>query len=316
MSPIPNWRRWRYQFIAGGSAVVVVALLGSDPDHGLSTGMMLLSMASGLIAVLLAHLTRKALFDYPEADLQMLFGKAAESPVGAGLALVAAALVIQALIGLFGPRAHAAVPDARAVPFVPTIRAEVSAHWPDLAWQHYPVALIAHESGCPALRSCWSPTARLRTHREEGAGLGQITRSWRPDGSLRFDALADMAARHPSLRGMTWSNIYSRPDYQIRAVVLLARESWLGLRLVADHWERLAMTNAAYNGGLGGVQADRRACQIKPGCDPQRWWDHVELTCTKSKAPIYGQRSACVINRDHGRHVLLKELPKYRKVFT
>lgn len=304
--------RFRNKFLVGGSVIVLAALFATDPDKGLSTGVLLLSLATGLIAVLLAHLGRKALHDYPEADMRKLFGKAAESPVGAGLALVALSLVISALLGLFAGRAHAQA-DPRAAPFAPVIKAEVEAHWPDLAWPHYVAALIAHESGCPALRSCWSPTARLKTHREEGAGLGQLTRAWRPDGSLRFDALTDMASRHPSLRGMTWANIYQRPDYQIRAVVLMGRENWVALRLIEDHWERMAMTNAAYNGGLNGVRSDRRACQMAPGCDPQRWWGHVEKTCTKSKVPLYGKRSACDINRDHSIHVIRKEMPKYRR---
>jgi hypothetical protein len=311
---MPWWKRYRYQFIAGGSLVVLIGLLASDPDSGLSTGAMLLGIGPGLIAVLAAHLSRKALFDYPEADLRELFKRGREHPVGAAVLALAIAIVAHALLGLFGPRAHAQVPDPRALPFAATIRAETATHWPDLPWPHYPAALIAHESGCPGLRSCWSPTARLRTHREEGAGLGQITRAWRPDGSLRFDALTDLASRHLSMRGATWSNIYTRPDYQIRGVVLLARENWTALRLVDDHWERLAMSNAAYNGGLGGVSADRRMCQVKAGCDPQRWWGHVELTCSKSKAPMYGKRSACDINRDHGRHVIVKELPKYRRL--
>jgi len=310
-----RWQRFRYRFIVGGTVVVIAALLLTDPDRGLSTGVLLLSLATGLIAVLLAHLARKALHDYPEADMRTLFAKAGQSPVGAGLALVALSIVVSALLGLFAGRAHAQH-DPRAEPFAQTIRAELAAHWPDLPWPHYLPALIAHESGCPALRSCWSPTARLKTAREEGAGLGQLTRAWRPDGSLRFDALSDLAARHPSLRGMTWANIYQRPDYQIRAVALLSRENWQALRLVDDHWERLAMTNAAYNGGLNGVRSDRRACQMAAGCDPQRWWGHVERHCTKSRAPLYGTRSACDINRDHSRHVLLKELPKYRRAFT
>lgn len=205
--------------------------------------------------------------------------------------------------------------DARAVPFVPLIKEEVKTHWPDLPWAHYIAGLIAHESGCPALKSCWSPTAKLKTPREEGAGLGQITRTWRPDGTTRFDSLTEMRNKHPSLREWSWQNVYQRPDLQIRAVVLMSKANWDALRFVTEPHERLTMANAAYNGGLGGVQSDRRACQIKPGCDPQKWWGHVEHTCTKSKAPLYGQRSACDINRMHSEHVVRKEMPKYERLF-
>lgn len=318
MKIIDWWKslRFRYKFMVGGSLAAIIGLVVTDPDKGTSTGLWLLGIGSGMVALLLGHWARKATHDYPEADARKLFSKASQDPVGAGLALVALALVFQAVLGLFAGRAHAQTPDPRAARFAPVIQAEMRQHWPDLPWPHYTAALIAHESGCPSLRSCWSPTAQLKTAREEGAGLGQITRAWRPDGSLRFDSLADMRDKHPALREWSWLNVYQRPDLQIRAVVLMSRGNWQALRTVSDPWERLTMANAAYNGGLGGVQADRRACQVKAGCDPQRWWGHVEHTCTKSQAALYGKRSACDINRDHSRHVMLKELPKYRALVS
>lgn len=318
MKIIDWWKslRFRYKFMVGGSLAAIIGLVVTDPDKGTSTGLWLLMIGAGMVALLLAHWGRKATHDYPEADARKLFAKASEDPVGAGLALVALSLVFQAILGLFAGRAHAQTPDPRAAQFAPIIQAEMRQHWPDLPWPHYTAALIAHESGCPSLRSCWSPTAQLKTAREEGAGLGQITRAWRPDGSLRFDSLADMRDKHPALREWSWLNVYQRPDLQIRAVVLMSRGNWQALRTVSDPWERLTMANAAYNGGLGGVQADRRACQVKAGCDPQRWWGHVEHTCTKSQAALYGKRSACDINRDHSRHVMLKELPKYRALVS
>lgn len=305
--------RFRHFFILGGSVVVLAALFVTDPDKGRSTAMWLMQLGMSFVALALAHWALKAYFDYKEADRQDLFGIARGSPTGAGLALIASAIVLHGILGMVGSRAHAAVPDVRAAQFAPTVALEVRTHWQELPWPHYVMGLIAHESGCPGLRSCWSPTARLKTHREEGAGLGQITRVWRPDGSLRFDSLAEMRDRHPSLRAWSWQNVYQRPDLQIRAVVLMSRQNWQALRPVEDYWERLAMANAAYNGGLGGVNSDRRACQIKAGCDPQRWWGHVEHTCTKSRAALYGKRSACDINRDHSRHVLLQEMRKYRR---
>lgn len=301
---------FRAKFFFVGFFLVMAALLATDPDHGLSTGMLLLSTASGFIAIVLAHWVRKAL--HPYVDMGDLFAKAAETSQGSGMALIAMAIIFYGVLGLFGGRAHGQAPDPRSAQYLPVVRAEVAKNWPELTAPHYVAGLIAHESGCPALRSCWSPTAKLKTAREEGAGLGQITRVWRTDGSIRFDSLAEMRGRHPALREWSWQNVYQRPDLQIRAVALMSRENWLSLSTIPDPWERLTMTNAAYNGGRGGVQSDRRACQITPGCDPSKWWGHVETTCTKSRAALYGQRSACDINRDHSRHVMLKEMPKYR----
>lgn len=309
--------RFRHTFMVGGSAAAVAALLGTDPDKGIGTGMLLLSLVSGLLAMLMAHWGRKALFDYPEADMRTLLAKAGQHPVGAGLALVALAMVLSALLGLFAGRAHAQTqPHVRAVALAPVLQAEIRTHWPELAWPAYVPALISHESCISYTHSrCWSPTSQLKTPREEGAGLGQLTRAYRPDGSIRFDALAEMRSRHAALRELDWRTIYQRPDLQVRALVLMSRDNWQALRTVDDHWERLAMVDAAYNGGLGGLQQERRACQVKAGCDPQRWWGHVERVCLKSRAALYAGRSACDINRRHPVDVV-NRLPRYRRLVT
>jgi hypothetical protein len=309
--------RFRYLFIFGGGLLVLAALLLTDPDQGLSTGLLVLSLVTPLLAVGFAHFGRKALHDYPEADARTLFRRAGEHPTGAGLALVALAIVLYGLLGLFGSVARAQ--DARtyippaAHAHLPTLRAEIYTHFEHHPMPAYFGGLIEHES-CISLRHarCWNPASRLKTAREEGAGLGQLTRAWHPDGRLRFDALAELRSRHPALQALSWATIYNRPDLQLRAVVLKVRDDYASLRVVADPMQRLAMTDAAYNGGLGGLQKERRACGLKSSCDPQQWWGHVEATCLKSRQPLYGNRSACDINRHHVADVLRVRAPKYR----
>lgn len=298
--------RFRHIFLIGGSTAVAIALLLTDPDGGLVTALLGMSLVSNLAAVLLAHWSRKALHDYPEADARDLFREAKRSSVGSGLALVALAIALNGLLGLFG-RALAQVPPP-AEALLPVLRAELRQHWPDHPMPAYFGGLIDHESACPRPRSCWQPTARLKSAREEGAGLGQLTRAWRPDGSLRFDALADMRQAHPALRELDWASIYQRPDLQLRAVVLKSRGDWLAMPAVPA---RLEFTDLAYNAGRGRVAQDRRACGLKPGCDPAQWWGHVEHTCTASRAPLYGTRSACDISRHHVADVLEVRAPRY-----
>lgn len=304
--------RFRFVFLGLGSLAVAAALLATDPDKGVATGMLLLALVTPIIAVAFAHLARRGLFDY--LDMSEFADRAKQSPIGAGLVFLGTCVVISALLGLFGRSAHAAgaIP-ARAPPLLPLLAAAVDAHWPEVPLRHYAAGLIEHESCISLTHSrCWSPTSRLLTAREEGAGLGQITRAWHADGTLRFDSLADMRARHPSLRELSWSTIYARPDLQLRALVLMSRANWLGLHSVADPMQRLAFTDLAYNAGPGRVTKDRRACVVTAGCDPQQWWNHVELTCTAGRAPIYGNRSACDISRHHVSDVLRVRAPKYR----
>ena len=80
--------------------------------------------------------------------------------------------------------------------------------------------------------------------------------------------------------------------------------------------EAYAFSDAAYNGGIGGVDKERRACKISPTCDHTKWFGHVENFCMKSKAPLYGNRSACMINRHHVKDVMLTRANKYKKFFN
>lgn len=177
-------------------------------------------------------------------------------------------------------------------------------------------SLIEHESCISLTHSrCWNPRSRLKSQREEGAGLGQITRAYRQDGSIRFDALQELRNRHPEyLKEASWNNIYTRPDLQIRMVILKMQDNYKYYKPYSlDWWQALAFSDAAYNGGVGGVDNERRACKLAKWCDHTQWFDHVEKLCLKSRAALYGNRSACDINRHHVRDVLLTRLEKYDK---
>ncbi len=302
--------RYRFLFLLVGTLVAAGFSFYTDPDSGLSTLLGGLAIVQGVWAVAAAHLGRKALTDYPEADQRRLFAKAAEDPVGAGLALIALAIVFVGLLLVFAPRAHADTLPAGFATYGPILKAEQRAHWPGHPDPAILAALVEQES-CTSLKSprCWNPAARLKSVREEGAGMGQITRAYRADGSLRFDALAGLRGQYgPELAGWSWDNVYQRPDLQLRAVVLMSRDSAKVFRGSAG-W--LAFGDAGYNGGIAGVQKERRACKLSTGCDPSRWFANVEDHCLKSRQPIYGNRSACDINREHVRNVLLIRRSKY-----
>lgn len=302
--------RYRFLFLLVGTLVAAGFSFYSDPDSGLSTLLGGLAIAQGVWAVAASHWARKALTDYPEADQRRLFAKAAEDPVGAGLALIALAIVFVGLLLVFAPRAHADTLPAGFATYGPILKAEQAKYWADHPDPAILAALVEQES-CASLKSprCWNPAARLKSAREEGAGMGQITRAYRADGSLRFDALAGLRDQYGAdLAGLSWDTVYQRPDLQLRALVLMSRDSARTFR-GAPAW--LAFGDAGYNGGVAGVQRERRACKLSAGCDPAQWFAHVEAHCLKSRQPLYGNRSACDINREHVRNVLLVRRAKY-----
>lgn len=197
------------------------------------------------------------------------------------------------------------------------IENELNKNFPYLYNYNYIPSLIEHES-CIGLkhRRCWNSLSRLKTAREEGAGLMQITRTYRKDGSIRFDKLSELRDMYKEeLKEAKWATIYQRPDIQIRAGILMLRDDYKRLYSVEDKESRLQMVDAAYNGGIGGLLKERRACGLSKNCNPDLWFDNVEKFCLKSKEVLYGTRSACDINRYHVSDVFKNNLPKYNKYY-
>lgn len=309
-----KFTRHRTLFLLFVTIAAGVASFYSDPDNGWSTALGLLALGQGVWAVAAAHLARKALLDYPEADQQSLFRKAIEHPIGAGLALIASAIVFVGLLLVFAPRAQAAELPPGFYKYGPVLKAEQQKFWPAHPEPVLLASLIEQES-CVSLKSskCWNPGAKLKTDREEGAGFGQITRAYRADGSLRFDALQSMKVQYSKdLGDWSWGNVYQRPDLQLRAIVLMSRD-------VANQFRGttafLEFGDAAYNGGPAGVKKERRACQLTTSCNPSLWFGHVEAHCLKSRQPLYGNRNACDINREHVTNVFKVRKAKYVQPF-
>lgn len=201
--------------------------------------------------------------------------------------------------------------------YIPIVQAEAMRLMPDLDYPWYFGGLIEHESCISLTHSrCWKPSSELKTVREQGVGLGQTTRAYNADGSIRFDSLSDLRkANMAELKELSWSNIKQRPDLQIRSIILMTRGNYKQLYPIEDKMERLAMTDVAYNAGLGRIKKNRLQCGLTKGCDPQIWFGNVEKHCTASKRPIYAGRSACDIMTHHAEDVIHNRMSKYKALF-
>jgi hypothetical protein len=205
----------------------------------------------------------------------------------------------------------------QAFQYFDTIKKEQEYLLPGFNYPEYFAGLIEHES-CITLthKKCWSPTSKLQTSRELGAGVLQITKTYNKDGSVRFDALSDLRkANLDELHDLSWANVFTRPDLQIRAGVIMTRDNYKALYMVTDPYERLAMADSAYNGGLGGVKKQRQICSLKANCDPQKWFNNLDKIVVKSTKAMYAGRSADAINKGHVSDVLLHRMPKYMGYF-
>jgi hypothetical protein len=223
------------------------------------------------------------------------------------------ALLVLAPLAPFG--AFAQVP-ARALELLPSLVDAQRLHWPEAPLPWFLAAQVEKES-CITLRHsrCWSTRAELKTDREYGFGLGQITIAYRADGSVRFNKWAELRTQFPPLRAWSWDQRFD-PAYQLTALVLMDK----GLcKLYADAAtveDGLGFCLSAYNGGEGGVRQDRLLCSNTPGCDRTRWFDHVEHHSMKSRVPWKGYgKSAFQINREYPREIRTRR-SKYEQFFV
>lgn len=223
------------------------------------------------------------------------------------------ALLAQVLLSV--PAAAADVP-ARANQYLPTLVDAQRSIWPDAPMPSFLAAQVEQES-CITLKhsKCWNPTAQLKTSREWGRGLGQVTTAYNADGSIRFDKQAELRAQFPSLRGWTTAK-WADANYQLTAIVEMDKSIYARQRNAATTRDQLSFTLSAYNGGEGGVLQDRRLCSNTKGCDPSRWAGHVERTSLKSRVPKKGYgKSFFEINREYVTNILDVRRPKYEPYF-
>ncbi len=202
-------------------------------------------------------------------------------------------------------RLFAALP-LLAVLYLPVLKDEIAARWPDLSLPSALAAQVEQET-CISLKhkGCWNPKTELKTDREYGFGLGQLT------VTKRFNAWEEVRAMDSGLAAWKWEDRYN-PQLQIRALVVKDRYNADRFKTAASGLDRLAFALAAYNGGVGGTLSDIAYCRATPGCDSQRWFNNVERTSHKAKIKVKGYgKSFFEINREYVENVLIVRRGKY-----
>lgn len=203
----------------------------------------------------------------------------------------------------FSTLALGQVPE-NALKYGPMLKDTLIKLWPTIKPRANFAGQIEQET-CVTLKSkrCWSPTAELKTTREYGFGLGQLT------VTSKFSAFKDIQKLDKELAAWKWENRYD-PTYQLRALVVY--DKYIYTKLPVSIAEKLPFMFAAYNGGLGGILRDRRLCENTKGCNRDLWFGNVELTSFKSKIkPREYGKSFFEINREYPKNILVVRSKKY-----
>ncbi|NDI85047.1 hypothetical protein [Undibacterium crateris] len=214
-------------------------------------------------------------------------------------------VALTALLPLFSAVSHAgSILPGESEKLLPIMRGEIEHFWPDLARLEFIPAATEQES-LNRIR------AELKTSREYGCGIGQFTRAYKPDGSVRFDALEETKRLDPSLNGWTWGDCFN-VSYQVRAVVLKLRShNRACTSIMHDSDNSLMCAAAQYNGGAGSVNKRIRSCRMTPGCQPGIWAGNLENQCPQSRIKVAGYgEDFCTINSKYPGRVFAR-MPKY-----
>ena len=212
----------------------------------------------------------------------------------------------------------ASIVPTNAKKYIPVLQQVIDKQWPTFDAPSLIAAQIEQES-CISLTSkgCWNPNTELKTSREYGFGLGQLTIAYDKNHNVRFDNFKLMKQKFPQLDGWKWDDRYD-PYYQMTTIVLMDKNFYNGIKwTTTNDDEKKAFMMSSYNGGLGGVMQDRTLCAHTTGCDPSRWFNNVEKYSYKSriKNPGYGQ-SAFDINRGYVRSIFYIRREKYIPFFN
>lgn len=203
---------------------------------------------------------------------------------------------------------------ANALKHLPELKEALIKNWPDMPKKSVMGGQIEQES-CISLKSarCWNPNVELKTSREYGFGLGQVTISYDKNGKTRFNNFEQAKLDFPTaLKDWKWENRFDA-SYQMTTIILMDKKLYNRVGpLVSTKDDQLAFMLSSYNGGFGGVLQDRKLCQATKDCNANVWFGNVENYSFKSKIKVQGYgESAYAINRGYVRQVLNERRQKY-----
>jgi hypothetical protein len=191
----------------------------------------------------------------------------------------------------------------RAAPYLPILSAAFVSHWPD-------APIRQHAAGQVEQESSWKSKATLKTSRELGRGLTQMTIAYTSTGKERFNIYRD-AVQARALKGWDWKADPYNVRYQLTFLVLQDKSNYMQMRhLFASDEEAVKAELVSYNAGAGRV-LKRRAYALLKGLPCDKWTGGLDGAYSpKEAALLYGRPLYEAVN-EYPR-VIFQRAGKYR----
>jgi membrane-bound lytic murein transglycosylase MltF len=178
--------------------------------------------------------------------------------------------------------------------------------WPDLNPPTLIASLIYQESQ-------WKPKAELKTDREYGIGLSQITIAYTSTGAIRFDNFTEARKKYAELKDWKYEDRFDAEKHIIYAIKEI---QWLYIKFNKPEYDnvtRYALSLASYNGGLGGILKEVAMCKSDPECDSTYWFCNIANKSMRSKVPVKGySKSFWQINREYPIRIMFININKVK----
>ena len=242
-----------------------------------------------LSAVALVLLLADALFAakakwglFPTLDIDEAIKTAQSTPLGSALVWLGFVALLATILFLVVPSgARAENLPAGARQHLPVLAAAVEQHWPGAPLAQIMAGQVEQESG-------WKERATLKTSRELGRGLVQLTIAYRADGSERFNAYRDLSGK--TFAAWDWRNDPYNVRYQLTYLTLRDKGDFTAMRrLMVNDAEAWRAALVCYNAGKGRV-LQRRAQAKLAGLPADRWQGGLDRAYTRGEAALlYGR---------------------------
>jgi len=173
---------------------------------------------------------------------------------------------------------------------------------------------MVEQETCSSLEKCWNSNTELKTSREYGVGLGQLTIAYDKYGNERFNSFLEAKKKYSELASWRWSDRYNAV-YQLTFVVLEIKSLYYQFSLLfGSEADIYAASFVGYNAGVKTVLNRLVMCRVS-GCKSDTWFNGLEDNHLKNEEVLlYGQM--LYLRRNfYPRQIIYVRAAKYENYF-